>query len=176
VLGSRRGYPDIPTYQTSRDIATYIHNELRDVNAFREAEYQTQLSALIRRAETSFQWAATACRFICNDSDAGVDPRDQIGTVLRADEGLYGLYSSVMKEHCNPSHERAVQRIKSILGRIICAHKPLSLYALVHLVPPDSILTPDDMWTQRRIVKHLASLLSGTHSAPPLVLSGFLHR
>jgi len=140
---------DIPRHQTSRDIATYIHNELHVLNELREVEHKTQVDALIRRAGTSFQWAATACRFICNDSNAGVDPRDQIRTVLGADEGLYALYSAVMKQHCDPSHEMEVERVKSILGRIICAREPLSLHVLVHLVPPDSILTPNDMWTQR---------------------------
>jgi hypothetical protein len=155
---------DIPTHQTTRDISRYIRNELGNVDEFREAEYQTRLSALIRRAGTSFQWAATACRFIYGDSDAGADPRDRIRTLLRADEGLYGLYRTVMKEHCNPLHEMEVKRVKSILGRIISAQEPLSLHALVHLVPPNSVLTPDDIRTQRRIVKHLASLLSGTQS------------
>jgi hypothetical protein len=155
---------DIPTHQTSRDIAKYIHNELCNVDELQESEYQTRLSAVIRRAVTSFQWAATACRFICGNSNAGTDPRDQIRAVLQADEGLYGLHSTVMKEHCDPSHEMEVKRVKSILGRIISTQEPLSLHTLVHLVPPDSILTPEDMQTQRRIVKHLASLLSGTHS------------
>jgi hypothetical protein len=156
---------DIPAYQTSRDIETYIRNELLDVDELREAKYQAQLNALIRKAGTSFQWAATACHFISSDdSDAGTDPRDQIGTVLNADDGLYALYGTVMREHCNPSHEIQVKRVKSILGRVICAQEPLSLRALVHLVPSDSILTPDDMRIQRRIVRHLASLLSGTHS------------
>jgi hypothetical protein len=155
---------DIPTYQTSRDIMTYIRNELRDVDEFRAVEYQIQLNALIQKAGTSFQWAATACRFISMDSKAGVDPRKRIVTVLRSDESLYALYSTVMTEHCDPSDEGAVKQVKSILGRIICTKEPLSLHALVHLVPPDSILTPDDMRTQRRIVKHFASLLSGTHS------------
>jgi hypothetical protein len=154
---------DIPTYQTSRDIEMYVHNELGNVNGLRE-KYQTQLRDLIRMAGTSFQWAATACRFIRRDRKAGVSPQDRISTVLRSDEGLYALYSTVMTEHCDPSIEIAVKRVKSILGRIICAQEPLSLHALVHLVPPDSICTPDDMEIQREIVKHLASLLGGTHS------------
>jgi hypothetical protein len=49
---------DIPSHQTLRDIVTYIDHE------FREVEYQTRLNALIRKAGRSFQWAATACRFI----------------------------------------------------------------------------------------------------------------
>jgi hypothetical protein len=155
---------DIPTDQTSRDIARYIRNELRNIGEFRQVEYQTRLSALIRRAGTSFQWAATACRFISMNSKAGVDPRDRIVTVLRSDESLFALYRTVMTEHCDPSDEVAVKRVKSILGRIICTQEPLSLHALAHLVPPDSILTLEDMQTQRQIVKHLASLLSGTHS------------
>jgi hypothetical protein len=154
---------DIPPDQTSRDIVAYIRNELHGVSEFRGDKYQKQLTALIGMAETSFQWAATACRFICSRY-AGVDPRRQIEKVLVADKGLYGLYSTVMKEHCDPSDEIAVKQVKSILGRIICTQEPLSLHALVHLVPPDSILTPDDMEIQRRIVKYLASLLSGTHS------------
>jgi hypothetical protein len=154
---------DIPTHQTSRDIAKYIHHTLRGVNEFRVDKYQRQLDALVDRAGTSFQWAATACRFI-HSRYAGVDPRDQIRKMLLADKGLYGLYSTVMKEHCDPSDEMAVQRVKSILGRIITAREPLSLHALVHLVPPGSILTPDDIEIQRGIVKALASLLSGTHS------------
>jgi hypothetical protein len=154
---------NIPRHQTSRDIAAYIRNELCVVNELREAEYETQVDALIRRAGTSFQWAATACRFI-RPRYAGVDPQDQIRKMLQADNGLHGLYSTVMKEHCDPSDEKAVQRVKSILGRIITAQEPLPLHALVHIVPSDSILTPNDKERQRGIVKHLASLLSGTHS------------
>jgi hypothetical protein len=153
---------NIPRHQTSRDIATYIRNELRNVE-LRKAEYETQVNALIQRAGTSFQWAATACRFI-RPRYAGADPQDQIRKMLEADIGLYGLYSTVMKEHCDLSDEKAVQRVKSILGRIITAQEPLPLHALIHLVPSDSILTPNDGEIQRGIVKHLASLLSGTHS------------
>jgi hypothetical protein len=84
--------------------------------------------------------------------------------VLRADEGLYSLYTTVMTEHCKTSDGKAMQRIKSILGQIICAQEPLSLHTLVHLVPPDSIVTPNDLPVQRQIVRYLSSLLYGTHS------------
>jgi hypothetical protein len=99
----------IPAHQTSCDIETYIRNELCDVDELREAKYQADLNALIWKAGTSFQWAATTCHFICSDSDAGTDLREQIERVLHADSGLYVLYSTVMREHCNPSNKMQVK-------------------------------------------------------------------
>jgi hypothetical protein len=157
---------NIPADQTSRDIATYIRTELDNVDEFGGEEYQEyekQRGELIKKAGTSFQWAATACRFIC-DYYGGVNPWKRLRKMLDADKELYGLYDTIMKGHCNPSDGEAVQQVKSILGRIISAREPLSFHALVHLVPANSILTPLDIATQRKIVKSLGALLSGTDS------------
>jgi hypothetical protein len=154
---------DVPKDQTSRDIAKYVYSEF--TTEIRR-KHEMQLRDLIQKAGTSFQWAATACRFI-RDSKAGARLQEQIAKVLNSDDRLYGLYRTVMKAHCDPLVEIEVKRVKSILGRIICAQEPLSFQALIHLVPPNSILTPDDpedKELQRGILKHLGSLLSGTHS------------
>lgn len=143
---------------TSRDIGKYVRSSLKDIEQFKEERYRADLDSLVAKAETSFQWAATACRFIDSKDTAGVDPGEQLQTVLQSNQGLDELYTAIMDQFFPRSNESALKRLKSVLGRIISAREPLTLTALARLSRDSTDLT-----THRGIVKFLGSLLSGTH-------------
>lgn len=173
---------DVAEDLTFRDIEKYVKKSLWDVKELQVERYSDSLDQLVRRAGTSFQWAATACRFIRSDDIGGADPREQLENILEADHGLDALYTTIMAQYFDSADTRTLARLKSVLGRILVAREPLPLRALVQLLPPTPVFSVglDDL-IQQRIVRFLGSLLSGTHddTAPILALHAsyreFLH-
>lgn len=156
---------DIAEALTFRDIDKFVKASLSDVKEFEGEKYHAALEQFVGKAGTSFQWAATACRFVQGDDIGGVDPREQLEDVLKFDRGLDALYHSIMARHFDPTDTRSLNQVKSVLGRILCAREPLPLRAITQLLPPASVFStsPDDIFAQQRIIRTLGSLLRGTH-------------
>ena len=152
---------DIPTSLTVRDISVYVRNALRDVGGLETGDF----CQLAEAAGDSFQWASTACRYICGDDvdRQGAElPRERLALFLTGNKGLDELYSRILDEHFGDASAAGLERLKLILGQIIGVKEPMSLRDLWELVPLESqaALTLDDF---HLIVRHLASLLVNTH-------------
>lgn len=156
---------DIAEPLTFRDIDKYVKASLWDVKELRVEKFHDSLNRLVERAGTSFQWAATACRFIRSEDVGGADPREQLENVLESDHGLDALYTTIMARYFDSKDTHSLARLKSVLGRILVAREPLPLQALTRLLPPLSVFSVglDDLPIQQRTVRFLGSLLSGTH-------------
>ena len=153
---------DIPTDLTVRDISFYVHDALRDVEGLNPA----QLDELAKAAGDSFQWASTACRYICDDNGGQGDlPRERLALFMVDNCGLSDLYTRILDEHFGKGSPARLSRLKLILGYVIGVKEPISLRALWELTPRsfftgNSALSLDDI---QYIVRHLASLLVNTH-------------
>jgi hypothetical protein len=153
---------DIPTDLTARDISVYVRDALRDIEGLNFA----QLAEIAKAAGDSFQWASTACRYICDDNDGQGDlPRERLALFMVGNRGLDDLYTRILNEHFGKGSPIRLARLKLILGYIIGVKEPISLRALWELTPRslftgDSALSLDDF---QYIVRHLASLLVNTH-------------
>lgn len=156
---------DIAKELTCRDIDTYVKTELQGVKELQAEKYHQSLDQLVRRAGTSFQWAATACRFIKSDDRGAVDRTKRLQNVIQSHRGLDALYLTIMDQYFDCTDEESLALLKSLLGRILIAQEPLPLQALAQLIPPASVFSIGlkDFLIQQRIVRFLGSLLSGTH-------------
>ena len=154
---------DIPTHLTMRDISAYVQDALKTVKGLTSA----QLAELAQAAGDSFQWASTACRYIC-DGKKGQGaklPRERLSLFLDGNQGLDKLYVRILDEHFGKGTADDLARLKLVLGQIVGVKEPRSLRALWELTPqnlpaPNSDLSLDDY---QHIVRHLASLLVNTH-------------
>ncbi|KAF8299319.1 hypothetical protein DL93DRAFT_604847 [Clavulina sp. PMI_390] len=74
----------IPQPSTEHDIHLYVHHMLKDTFEVDIKEYAIELTQLAMKAEQSFQWAATACRYIKNGdaTDRGISAETRLNTVL----------------------------------------------------------------------------------------------
>lgn len=158
----------LPILQTVRDVGMFMRSELDSTKGLDE---KTKVEALVQKAGTSFQWAATACRLISDEEIAGASPQDQLQTILDAGEGLDGLYSTAMQKSCNISNKKAVRRLTTALGAIICAREPLTLRALASLISFESTSPLDTLQILQAILRPLSSLIGGTQSdQDPIVI------
>ena len=154
---------DIPTALTARDIALYVHDALGDI---RDLE-PTDLNRVATAAGDSFQWASTACRYICNSDDGrGMQgPRDRLPLFLASNRGLDELYMRILEEHFGEESPEALEKLKLILGIILQAEEPISLRTISELISQNSC-SPNpstNLHNLQRIVRHLASLLVNTN-------------
>jgi len=151
---------DIPTGLTVQDISVYVHDALKNVTGLEP----DNLNRLGKAAGNSFQWASTACRYIGGNVDRqGTElPRERLALFLNGNKGLDELYSRILDEHFGDASAAGLERLKLILGQIICVKEPMSLRDLWELVPRESqaALNLDDFHS---IVRRLASLLVNTH-------------
>ena len=148
---------DIPTGLTVRDISVYVHDALKN-------QELGDLNRLANAAGDSFQWASTACRYICGNVDRqGTElPRERLALFLHGNKGLDELYSRILDEHFGDASTAGLERLKLILGQIIGVKEPMSLRALWELTPRES-RTGLKLGDFHRIVRRLASLLVNTH-------------
>lgn len=151
---------DIPTSLSTRDITAFVRAELGGIEELES--HASNIEKLAQMAATSFQWASTACRFIKDDDFVGYRPQDQLQTVLNSGQGLDQLYDTIMRQHCDTAHAKGLADLQLILGCIICAEIPIPLSTLDAFLHTLSSLDISLAY-QRRTLRHLGSLLSGTH-------------
>jgi hypothetical protein len=75
------------------DIKTYTHCCLNRC-MFNDVE----IDEFVSKADGLFQWAATACNYICNDDGkAGIDPRECFSLILSKGSDLDALYCTILE-------------------------------------------------------------------------------
>jgi hypothetical protein len=85
---------------------------------------------------------------------------------MDGNRGLEELYTRILDERFEEESSAGLERLKLVLGHIICVKEPLSLRALSELTPRESP-TPNSATRLRDlqyIVRHLASLLINAHN------------
>ena len=154
---------EIPEAQTLRDINLYVQHTLGDVVDLPLTEYGDDVRRLAVAAKGSFQWASTACNFVraTNDKNAAKGPAQRLREVLDSDTSLYALYKLTLDEHFKNSRDEDLGSLMAIFGGLVCAEEPLSLQLINKFIPNPTAPNPNEY---KRLVRVLASLLSGTHS------------
>jgi len=152
--------------RTNEDIQVYLATVLPS------NIYQKHGSALAKKAEGLFQWAAVACGYI-NDPPRGLTKNDCIRGLLGLSAAheelgqklgpLYDLYKQVLEGYFNANVVQ--RRFQSVMGHLLAAFGPLSVDSLTTLrrYSPDNDDDDDD--SVMAIVGHLGSLLSNATSA-----------
>jgi hypothetical protein len=143
----------------SGDIKTYAHCHL-DRCMFRDVE----IDELVSKADGLFQWAATACNYICNDDGkAGVDPRERFSLILSKGSDLDALYRTIL-EGVFPLEDSAIQSVKLVLAKVLAAAEPLSTSVLKSLSISEAEARAVD-----RVIPYLGSVLTvSTQSIRPI--------
>ncbi|KAF9032757.1 hypothetical protein BJ165DRAFT_1357680, partial [Panaeolus papilionaceus] len=150
------------------DISSYIAAKLGKLDPVLYDQYSSSLST---KAESSFQWAAVACKVIVKPP-AGLTGEDIIQQLLNLSsdsekiEPLDQLYKAVLEGYF-PSFSNATvqERFGSVLGQIFAAAEPLSMSALIALRRNASNAQLKEADIVCSIVSCLSSLLSNVASA-----------
>lgn len=170
---------DVPEYSTSRDIAKFIHHTLGSVKPLKQ--HTTDLDRLSMMAEHSFQWAATACRFVLAvDNGFGAAPTRRLAWLIQSDDAfeksprnphrrLHQLYTAIPDRNFSDAAPDVLSSLKSILGLMICAAEPLTLRSLIALSLSYDTPTEDDLYECQHIFRSMGSLISGVHDLDTVV-------
>ena len=139
---------DVPRSIVNGDIEIFLRCELKDV----QREYclpanwpeDSQLSALVRKAEGLFIFAATACRYIGGSPQADPDERlehicSSVSTNQPMTKKLDQMYTSILQHSVKGEYtEKERQRINlwfcHIVGSIVVLLNPLSIPELFKLL------------------------------------------
>ena len=140
IMASLQGRPhvlaqevnEIAKDSVSRDVRSYIHDQFSRANI---SLYDTEIEQLAFKADTLFQWAATACHYIC-DQKAGANPQERLSFILSKGTGLDSLYGAILKEKISPI-DSEIQTVKSILAKVLAAAEPVSRTVLKALCTND---------------------------------------
>ncbi|KAF8299618.1 hypothetical protein DL93DRAFT_2035790, partial [Clavulina sp. PMI_390] len=167
---------DIPDHSTKDDISRYAIHMLQGPPLIATPE---ELEKLSEKAQLSFQWVATACRYITNrdDGNQGVLPLVRLRKVLSSSgsadsqSSLYSLYSTVLDAQFGTSATEDLELPKLLLGVLVVATKPLKLPVMLQLL--DSHLSKYGEKTEVKkaaaiILGHLSSLITGTQTEDTL--------
>ncbi|KAF8320950.1 hypothetical protein DL93DRAFT_2107614, partial [Clavulina sp. PMI_390] len=130
---------ELPDHSTSQDIHEYVKHMLKDSDLNLKQEHITLLS---EKAQLSFQWASTACRYIVDQSDGNqaVRPskrlRNMLSNSATADSqtNLFGLYTDVLNAQFGHSKSQDLELLRLLLGVLVAARRPLSLTAVLQLL------------------------------------------
>ena len=109
----------------SRDVKTYINDEFARA---RISLHDSEIEQLTSKADGLFQWAATACHYIC-DKKAGSNPQERFSFILSKGTTLDTLYGGILKERIS-SIDSEAQIVKSVLAKVLAASEPMSLTVL----------------------------------------------
>lgn len=140
------------------DIGLFIETELSDVRGL-ELKWPNRrwCRMLIESSGGLFQWASTACRAI-KDSGGGLRPAERLSAFVSSARGLDGLYLEVLHQAFDAENGTAMSRFKLVMGRLLAAKEPLSVFAHSELRGDDE---PADL--VELIVQPLGPLLSGVN-------------
>ncbi|KAI0318856.1 hypothetical protein OF83DRAFT_1056097 [Amylostereum chailletii] len=155
---------------TSIDILAYIRSRRDKSNAQLQMFLnEDRCQKLANKSEGLFQWASVACKHLAV-SVGGLTISDIFENLVEPSANgthLDALYKQVLQQHFVMSNPRVERRFKSVMGRVLAAFEPLSLWSLAELHPPEDDPEPYD--GVKSVVGHLSSLLSGVHdSAMPI--------
>ncbi|KZS91859.1 hypothetical protein SISNIDRAFT_397550, partial [Sistotremastrum niveocremeum HHB9708] len=144
-----------------QDLAVYYQARLGDLVELDEA-WPNRLwrSELVNRSEGLFQWAFTACEYVL---EPVWGPDEQLKNLLSSTStstelaGLDSLYKAVLHNIFGfAKNDRRIERFRSVLGRILCARKPLSVTDLSALRGPE-----ESSSMVKTIVQRMGPVLAG---------------
>ncbi|KAF8307210.1 WD40 repeat-like protein [Clavulina sp. PMI_390] len=138
------------------------------------ARSEERLTQLAVRSEQSFQWAATACMYICDldDGDGTLSAASRIQIMLSTSSNLNDLYTKVFDTQFGNSQPQNLHLLQAVLGMVVAAQKPLSLASYYQLAESHSLIPPNAEFSTEvsQLMRRLASLVSGTDNVKkPLV-------
>jgi hypothetical protein len=132
------------------DIKTYTRHRL-DRHRFRDVG----IDEFVSKAGGLFQWAATACNYICHDNGtAGIDQQERFSLILSRCSDLNALYRTVL-EAAFPREDSGIQAVKLVLTKVLVAAEPLSASVLKSLCIGEAEKHAVD-----KIIPYLASILA----------------
>ncbi|KAF8302045.1 WD40 repeat-like protein [Clavulina sp. PMI_390] len=130
---------ELPDCTTIQDIHEYVRHMLQMPGLTFKLEHITLLS---KRAQSSFQWASTACHYIVDriDGNQAVRPSKRLRNILsnsatvESQANLYGLYTTVLDAQFGNSTPEDLELLRLLLGVLVAARRPLSLTAVLQLL------------------------------------------
>ncbi|KAF8289742.1 hypothetical protein DL93DRAFT_2201702, partial [Clavulina sp. PMI_390] len=161
---------NLPNQSTRDDIHQYTSQMLKELTPKPTAEQLKQLSG---KAELSFQWASTACRYIMDEDDKnkGVGPTTRLRRTLESSGStLDSLYTMVLNAQFSDSESPDLRLLRLLLGILVVAKEPLSLHAISQLVNvhhSDFNEIEDIKQEAERLLGKLSSLIAGAKSSAP---------
>ncbi|KAI0342490.1 WD40 repeat-like protein [Trametopsis cervina] len=149
------------------DIHSFIRKELAGTGDLFSGEVGDANShwsmQLAERSEGSFQWAATACKFIKGSGKAGQTPDERMEIILvqegRRVEPLDDIYVRVLDSVCDFEMDGSPvrRRFQMALGLVLDIQEPLPLGALKELLRGN----PEAVKALHAFILHLGSLFEG---------------
>ncbi|KAF8289878.1 hypothetical protein DL93DRAFT_2234462 [Clavulina sp. PMI_390] len=129
----------LPNQSTRDDIYQYVKHMLGEPSLSLKSD---QLAMLCEKAQLSFQWASTACRYIVDQGDGNqvVLPYKRLGNVLSSSGAadsqvtLYELYITVMDSQFGKAKPEDLELLRLVLGAVVAARRPLTLATLLQLL------------------------------------------
>ncbi|CAI0653380.1 unnamed protein product [Colletotrichum noveboracense] len=130
------------------DIELYVRKRFADVSANRKFQLDSwpapedlkRLLHLSTTPEPLFIYAATLCRFVCNER-VGKNPKRQLRLWLKqCDENqsqLNQMYEPVLRQLCLDSDEAETKQLLQLLGATVLVAEPLSATSLACLLSMD---------------------------------------
>ncbi|KAK1990629.1 hypothetical protein LX36DRAFT_592221 [Colletotrichum falcatum] len=130
------------------DIKLFIRTRFEDVSSkrnFQQGSWPTlkdfdRLVQLSTNPEPLFIYAATLCRFVCNERP-GNNPKRQLRLWLKqSDENksqLSQMYEPVLRQLCLESDEAETKQLLQVLGSVVLVAEPLSAASLACLLGMD---------------------------------------
>ncbi|KZL78108.1 vegetative incompatibility protein het-e-1, partial [Colletotrichum incanum] len=131
------------------DIKLFIRTQFAAVSSqrnFRQGSWPTlkdfdRLVHLSTNPEPLFIYAATLCRFVCNERP-GNNPKRQLKLWLKqCDENqsqLNQMYEPVLRQLCLESDEAETKQLLQVLASIVLVAEPLSAASLAYLLGMDT--------------------------------------
>ncbi|KAF8312378.1 hypothetical protein DL93DRAFT_2206726 [Clavulina sp. PMI_390] len=164
---------DLPNYSTKQDVHQYVKHMLQHPSLHIKQEHITLLS---EKAQLSFQWASTACRYIVDRSDGNqaVRPSKRLRNILSnsattdRDFSLYLLYTTVLDAQFSHSGPQELNLLRLLLGVLVAARRPLSLGGMLQLLGSHFSVYGEAEDVKEDVVVYfglLASLVTGIRGA-----------
>ncbi|KAI0339475.1 WD40 repeat-like protein [Trametopsis cervina] len=165
---------DISAENAQDDIRLYVKHTLTMASAGSgwAAKRKDWVPTLVERAENLFQWAATACAFIIQDSAGSLPETRYLKLTQGRHSTLNQLYETVIDEivhnttkgDSSISKEEITAKIRRVLSLILIAREPLSWQAWL------ALLDENGAREFLEVIPYLGSLLRGAfeHASEPI--------
>ena len=153
----RKDMGDIPENIVDGDIQKFIYRSLHEYTELESLwPGQEWCRVLAHHSQNLFQWASTACNFILGDSSEGLNLRERVEVLVRADknEGVHPLdelYRTILKQRF--SWDGAQRRFREVMAIVLSLNEPQSITSLSALFV--------ECLSVREVIKPLGSLLDG---------------
>lgn len=140
------------------DAETYLRYIFRMIPGVDQGHF----NLLAQQSQGSYEWMATAYRFITHGHSSNSEPRTRLEHVLGSGEGLDALYAVILGSQSN-GDGREVQLM--FLKLVLSLKGSLPFSALLEFPPSEYFPPGVDILAE---VQHLSPLLAGIRDHPPI--------